>query len=93
MWFFGLLVWMMLPFFFLAFALRRWQWRRWAMIAPGGAPPYGLRHGRPWTGNGSAPDQQQTVESQQALIDALETRLSELEERLDFTERLLQGRK
>lgn len=32
------------------------------------------------------------VDDQQPYIDALETRVAELEERLDFTERLLAGR-
>ena len=32
------------------------------------------------------------LHDQQAYIDSLETRLSDLEERLDFTERLLAGR-
>ena len=32
------------------------------------------------------------AEQQRAYIDALETRVSQLEERLDFTERLLAGR-
>jgi hypothetical protein len=36
---------------------------------------------------------QSDVEDQQPYIDSLETRVAELEERLDFTERLVAGRR
>lgn len=97
MWFFGLVFWLMLPLFFIAIALRRWRWRRWAMVEGGPYAPYlwgnpswyGHRAPERWRPDHSAPEE---IERQRAHIDALENKLAELEERLDFTERLLEGR-
>jgi hypothetical protein len=55
---------------------------------------------RSWNGCGSRgymgerhPERRASVEDQQPYIDALESRVSELEERLDFTERLVAGKR
>jgi hypothetical protein len=42
---------------------------------------------------GHAPLRERRVHEDSAYVDALETRVSNLEERLDFTERLLAGRR
>jgi hypothetical protein len=94
--FFGFVFWMVVLCF--AFrALGRWQRRRWLMAEPRG-------YGRPsgWYDSsefyaprnpGLAPRRQEKTEDQREYIDALESRVSELEERLDFTERLLSERR
>lgn len=96
MWFFGLIIWLLLPLFFMGLAVRRWQWRRWAMIEGArGYSPYVWRDPSEWYGQPGrrfVPEQRPDSDQQQAIIDALETRVAELEERLDFTERLLEGR-
>jgi hypothetical protein len=54
---------------------------------------------RRWSGCGSRAfrgerrrERRDNLDDQQPYIDALETRVAELEERLDFTERLIAGR-
>ena len=47
---------------------------------------------RRWERWQGPPRRGREVEDQQSAIDGLETRLAQLEERLDFTERLLAGR-
>jgi hypothetical protein len=94
--FFGFVFWMVV--LCLAFrALGRWQRRRWMMAEPRG---YGRLSG--WYDSsefysprnpGIAPKRREKTEDQKDYIDALESRVSELEERLDFTERLLAGRR
>jgi hypothetical protein len=68
-------------------------WRKSERCVAMGPPGYGPG----WYGGERQQDYPQTRASaertQQDYIDALERRLSELEERLDFTERLLAGRK
>lgn len=91
--FFGWVFWMAM-FWFAFAALRRWS--RWRMVGPRGYGAYrGRWDSREWNG----PERTQVnksksprVEDESSYIDALETRVSELEERLDFTERLLAGR-
>jgi hypothetical protein len=68
--------WWVLPFAML-FALRRG--RRW-----------GYRRG--WEGQRFVAELQRTVDDQREHIDQLETRLSRVEEGLDFAERLLAER-
>jgi len=64
------------PLLLLSFVFRR---RRW----------YG-RHGQPpWT---DGPDLRREIETQRGTIERLESTVGQLEERLDFTERLLAGR-
>ena len=94
--FFGFLFWTIVLCF--AFrALGRWQRRRWMTTGPQGYGPYNGwydsgqfygRHSRKLERKRRA-----VPEDQQAYIDALETRVTELEERLDFTERLLAERR
>ena len=96
MWGFFWLFWMVALLFF-ALGMRRRR-RRWAMIGPGGFGPCGaglLRGRDEWAGSRSAGDAPalREVEDQRAYVDALETRIAQLEERLDFTERLLSGRR
>lgn len=92
--FFGWIFWMAMFWF----ALTAWRrWHRWRVVGPGW---YGA-HRRRWdSGEWSGPRRRDPAarepraqsDEQQPYIDALETRVSELEERLDFTERLLAGR-
>jgi hypothetical protein len=88
--FFGFVFWMVV--LCLAFkALGRWQRRRWMAVGPRG---YG------WYDSGEfyvsrkprLARSREKSEGQQEYIDALESRVSDLEERLDFTERLLASR-
>lgn len=93
--FFGFVFWMVVLCF--AFrALGRWQRRRWMLAQPRG---YGQAGG--WydssefyapRNTGIAPRRREKTGEQREYIDALESRVSELEERLDFTERLLTER-
>jgi hypothetical protein len=69
---------------------------RWAMMGPRGYGRYGGWYDssefytpRP---GGIEPKSREQLQNQQEYIDSLETRVSELEERLDFTERLISGR-
>ena len=97
MWGFVWLFWLM-PLLILASAMRRRRWRRWAMMGPGW-DPYGWQEprGRDYelgrSGRGSAMVLQQELDEQRSYVDALESRITQLEERLDFTERLLAGRR
>jgi cytochrome c-type biogenesis protein CcmH/NrfG len=94
MWFFGWMFWVV-PLLIFAAVMRRRRWERWAMMGPRGYGPYG------WWGPWQQPRwrESQTAapradqDQQQAYIDSLETRIAQLEERLDFTERLLEGRR
>lgn len=86
--FFGMLFWIVVVWL----VIRAWHRRseRCLAVGPGGYAPgwYGReRYGERDVTSRTRPDV-----SGQDYIDALETRLSELEERLDFTERLLASR-
>jgi hypothetical protein len=89
--FFGMLFWLAILWF--AFrAIRRRE--RWAMMGPRGYAPWWYSrdpYDRPRDFE-RAP-RPQANDDQQSYIDSLETRVSELEERLDFTERLLANRR
>jgi hypothetical protein len=94
--FFGFVFWMVV--LCLAFrALGRWQRRRWMMAEPRGySRPSGWYDSSEFyaaRNPGIAPKRREKTEGQQEYIDALESRVSELEERLDFTERLLATRR
>ena len=91
--FFGFLFWIAL--FWLAFRM----FRRWRYCSPAGPRGYGRFGG--WYDSSEfyapkerVPASQPVTRSkdQQDYIDSLESRVSELEERLDFTERLLESR-
>jgi hypothetical protein len=66
----------LVPLLLFSFAFRR---RRW----------YGRQGPPPWADAG---DLRREIESQRGTIERLESTVSQLEERLDFTERLLAGR-
>jgi len=66
----------LVPLLLISIALRRRRWDR------GYAPP-------PWPDAGALGRE---IEAQRATIERLESAVSQLEERLDFTERLLAGR-
>ena len=92
--FFGFLFWIAL--FWLAFR----AFRRWRYCSPAGPRGYGRFGG--WYDSSefygskqraAAPKPVARSKDQQDYIDSLETRVSELEERLDFTERLLENRR
>jgi hypothetical protein len=82
MWGFAWMFWVV-PLFLFVMMMRRRRWERWAMMRGG--------YDRPGQGHESA--LRREMEGQQSTIDSLETRIAQLEERLDFTERLLAGRK
>lgn len=86
--FFGMLFWI----FVVWLVIRAWQRRSERCLALG---PRGYAPG--WYGRDRYSDRDVAARSRpdanrQDYIEALETRLSELEERLDFTERLLASR-
>ncbi len=89
--FFGMLFWLAILWF--AFrAIRRRE--RWAMMGPRGYAPWWYSrdpYGRSREVQAPAPRQER--DDQQSYIDSLETRVSDLEERLDFTERLLASKR
>src|SRR3954469_4390860 len=90
--FFGMVFWLIVLWFVFR-AIRRRE--RWAAMGPWAYGPYGW-HPRPWEARSrqiESPEGKAKRGDQQEYIDALETRVSELEERLDFTERLVAGRK
>jgi hypothetical protein len=91
--FFGLLFWLAVAW--LVFRM----FRRWSACSIAGPRGYGRVGG--WYDSsefyaprrpGRVPKQREQTEGQQEYIDALESRVNDLEERLDFTERLLSGR-
>jgi hypothetical protein len=89
--FFGMLFWLAILWF--AFrAIRRRE--RWAMMGPRGyAPWWYMRDPHYRSREYERAPSRQPSDDQQSYIDSLETRVSELEERLDFTERLLANRR
>jgi hypothetical protein len=70
---------------------RRWyRWQRFPMQGgwqPGRFPMHG---GNPWEQNAASAPPRADLEN---YVDSLEARIAQLEERLDFTERLLTGSK
>jgi hypothetical protein len=94
--FFGFVFWIIV--LWLAFRTwGRWQRRRWMTVGPRG---YGRVSG--WYDSRefyaprdpeNASKRRETSQKRQEYIDALESRVTELEERVDFTERLLAGRR
>jgi hypothetical protein len=87
----------MLLVYLLSVRRRRLWWARWGpMPGPGRYPPMG-----PWPARGyraTWPDRGRTesgtreLAEQRSTVELLESRVAELEARLDFTERLLAGR-
>ena len=90
--------WVVALVFWMSAARRRRNWRRWAMVGPGAwhpmyGPTYVLPDGRPAVPNAAAAPRRRQREEHDGEIEALETRIAELEQRLDFTERLLADRR
>ena len=94
--------WLFVALFFLFRSQRRFMRRRWAMGGPFGYAPFGWG---PW---GNARDAQWAQQQQQqqvpaipqplaqpdrTLVESLESRIAELEQRLEFAERLMANRK
>jgi hypothetical protein len=91
--------WLVVALFFLFRSQRRYARRRWAMSGPWGYAPFGWA---PW---GSARDEQWAPRSQvpvapqplaqpdRTLVESLESRIAELEQRLEFAERLMATKK
>jgi hypothetical protein len=91
--FFGMIFWLVI----LLIAFRAFRRReRWAMMGPRGYGRYGGWYDSSEFyapgARGIEPKSREQLQEQQKYIDSLETRVSELEERLDFTERLIAGR-
>ena len=96
MWFFPMMFWLAVIYFVMHSARRR-RWRRWAMMQQGMFGPYGLylAHER-GIERGLMQDptpRQRREPDDPALVEQLESRIAELEQRLDFTERLLAERR
>lgn len=82
---------------FWASSMRRRRWgRRWVMVGPGWYPMHVLHDGEqsapPPPRRAARVAPARTRDERDAEVEALETRIAELEQRLDFTERLLAGR-
>jgi hypothetical protein len=90
--------WMVAFLFWMVALRRRRRWRRYAMRM-GAFPPWAWWDGRGpgdderRRGTGAPPPAWRELEDQRSYVDALESRVAQLEERLDFTERLLAGRR
>ena len=85
--FFGMLFWIVVLWFVIR-AMRRSQ--HCVPVGPRGYWPGWYRRDR--YDIADAPDLRTRPDARQESIDSLESRLSDLEERLDFTERLLANR-
>ena len=79
MWGFAWLFWLVPLFIFMSIRRRR-RWERWVISEAG----------RGSRGNPVA--LQTELENQRAYVEELEGRIAQLEEKLDFTERLVSGR-
>ncbi len=86
----GFLFWL-IPLFFFAMITRRRRWQRWAMMGPDAEMMMsGWRYRDRYRGEVAlGRSAQRELEQQQGYIEALETRVAELEARLDFTEQLV----
>ena len=97
MFFFPMMFWLAVIFFVMHSSRRR-RWRRWAMMEHGaiggGAGPYALylAHERGLE-RGLAARRRRDSPDDATLVEQLESRIAELEQRLDFTERLLAARR
>jgi hypothetical protein len=92
--FFGFVFWMFIVWMVVRFWHRAHARR---MVGPRGYPPssgwYDSGEFQKSRGRRLRKGAEDTAPDQQSYIDALETRVSELEERLDFTERMLSERR
>jgi len=93
--------WLFVALFFLFRSQRRFMRRRWAMHGPFGYAPFGWA---PWGYSRDAEWAQQQQQQAPAipqtlaqpdrtLVESLESRIAELEQRLEFAERLMANKK
>jgi hypothetical protein len=87
--FFPMLFWLAVIFFFMHSAQRR-RWRRWAMMEHGMLPPYPTYAARD---RALLAARRPPPADDPTLVEQLESRIAELEQRLEFTERLLAERR
>lgn len=85
--------WLIVALFFLITSRRR-RWQRWTMAGPMGYAPYGPFG---WGPRGNAQPQMPAVpqplaQPDRTLVESLESRIAELEQRLEFAERLMANR-
>jgi len=93
MWHFPMMFWVVALLFWVMATRRRRAWRRWVMVGPGWHPAvWALHEGEPTTAAMVPPSARRPREERDREVEALETRIAELEQRLDFTERLLESR-
>jgi len=91
--------WLVVALFFLFRSQRRYMRRRWAMIGPMGYLPFGwgpwgnARQAR-WEEQSQMPVAPQPLaQPDRTLVESLESRIAELEQRLEFAERLMANKK
>ena len=95
MWGFPLMFWLVALLIYAIAVRRRRRWARWALMHPGAYAPYAyLPYANPRydIDRRTARAGRGRDEGEQSYVETLESRIAELEERLDFTERLLAGR-
>jgi hypothetical protein len=91
--------WLAVALFFLFRSQRRHMRRRWAMWGPMGYAPFGWGPGgtvrnAEWTEQPRMPATPQPLaQPDRTLVESLESRIAELETRLEFAERLMANRK
>jgi len=93
------LFWLAVALFFLFRSQRRYMRRRWAMSGAMGYSPWGWGHwgdarNAPWAPQAQLPvTPQPLAQPYKTLVESLESRIAELEQRLEFAERLMATRK
>jgi hypothetical protein len=88
-------LWLVVALFFL-FGSRRRRWaRRWQMAGPMGYAPFGWGpRGASWEPQPQIPAAPQPLaQPDRTLVESLESRIAELEQRLEFAERLMANTK
>jgi hypothetical protein len=88
--------WLLMALFFIVGSRRRRWSRRWEMVGPMGYAPFGWGpRGGDW---GRQPQPvpatpQALAQPDRTLVESLESRIAELEQRLEFAERLMASKK
>jgi hypothetical protein len=93
--------WLVVALFFVFRSQRRFMRRRWAMSGPFSYAPFGWGPwGDPRDAQWAQQQQQQApaipqplAQPDRTLVESLESRIAELEQRLEFAERLMANRK
>src|SRR3954467_15691298 len=90
--------WLFVALFFLFRSQRRYVHRRWAMSGPWAYGPswgpWGAARDAQWTQERQLPvTPQPLAQPDRTLVESLESRIAELEQRLEFAERLMANRK